>query len=257
MQETTGVRFMSSEQYIGISKSRIIRECQNSKTILDRFSSNSPILVEHELKNIDNGFIADDTINVHQFSDIGKKTIKEMEGCDIFTFSCKRKVKVKTFSDANSVKLPNSDSSIDPCLLFQRLLVVANTSYFDVNELSKYEPSAYPTSICENTAMLREAGKPLLAKIIRGFVVENIQPFGHSTTHHLVLDGGSLMYRVPWRRNSTYLEIADAYANFVTNKYGNATVIFDGYNGLPSTKDITHIRRTGGKRMLKSSFPRT
>ena len=147
---------------------------------------------------------------------LGKKMIKEMEGCDIFTFSCKRKDKVKTFSDANSVKLPNSDASIDPCLLFQRLLVVANTSSFDVNELSKYELPAYPTSIFENTAMLREADKPPLAKIISSFVVENIQSFVHSTTHHFVLDGGSLMYRVPWRNNSTYLEIADAYANFVT-----------------------------------------
>ena len=133
-------------------------------------------------------------------------------------------------------------------------MVVANTSSSDVNELSKYELSAYPTSIFENTAMLREADKAPFAKIIRSFVVENIQPFVHSTTHHFVLDGGSLMYRVPWRKNSTYLEIADAYANFVTNKYGNATVIFDGYNGLPSTKDITHIRRTGEETYAEIQF---
>ena len=64
---------MSSEQHKGISKSRIIRDSQDFKKIVHRFSSNSPILVEHEWKNIANGFIADDTINVHQFNDIGKK----------------------------------------------------------------------------------------------------------------------------------------------------------------------------------------
>ena len=72
----------------------------------------------------------------------------------MFTFSSKRKDKVRTFADANSVKLPNSDASVDPCLLFQRLLVVANTSSFDINKLSKYELSPYPISIFENTIKL-------------------------------------------------------------------------------------------------------
>ena len=65
----------------------------------------------------------------------------------------------------------------------------------------------------------------------------------HSTIHHFVSDGGSPIHRIPWRKHSLYLETADAYANFVVNIYGNATVVFDSYS-LPSTKDIMHIRRT-------------
>ena len=61
MQESTSVTFMSSEKH------------KDFKKILYRFSSISPILVEVELKSIANGFIADDSINVHNFSDIGKR----------------------------------------------------------------------------------------------------------------------------------------------------------------------------------------
>ena len=40
-----------------------------------------------------------------------------------------------------------------------------------------------------------------------------------------------------------YSSVADRYASFVINHYRNATVVFDGYCGGPSTKDNTHPRR--------------
>ena len=36
------------------------------------------------------------------------------------------------------------------------------------------------------------------------------------------------------------------YTKYVTRKYGEAIVIFDGYEGT-STKDMTHQRRAGGR----------
>ena len=92
--------------------------------------------------------------------------ISKMAEDEIFKFPFKRKDNVRTLAYANSVKLPNSEESIDPCLLFQRLLLVASTSSFDVNELSKYELSAYPTAIFVTTTMLRQADKPPLATAI-------------------------------------------------------------------------------------------
>ena len=41
----------------------------------------------------------------------------------------------------------------------------------------------------------------------------------------------------------TYSAICDLY---VKSNYKNAVVVFDGYEGGPSTKDTTHLRRTGG-----------
>lgn len=62
-------------------------------------------------------------------------------------------------------------------------------------------------------------------------------------TDHYVLDGGSLLHRLKWKEGSTYSSIADSYASFTVNQYGKATVVFDGYNGGPNTKDNAHQRR--------------
>ena len=35
------------------------------------------------------------------------------------------------------------------------------------------------------------------------------------------------------------------YVRYVTQKYGAAAIVFDGYNDDPTTKDDTHLRRTG------------
>ena len=66
-------------------------------------------------------------------------------------------------------------------------------------------------------------------------------------TDHYVLDGGSLIHRLEWTDGSTYNSIADAYASFTVEVYGNYTVVVDGYDGGPSTKDNAHQRRTRTK----------
>ena len=58
-------------------------------------------------------------------------------------------------------------------------------------------------------------------------------------TECYVLDGGSLLYRLPWKKGDTYNAIAESYADFTVRHYGQATVVFDGYQDGPSIKDIT------------------
>ena len=59
------------------------------------------------------------------------------------------------------------------------------------------------------------------------------------------LDGGALLHRVPWPRGSTYESVSHLYVRYVAPKYGAAAIVFDGYNDDPTTKDATHLRRTG------------
>ena len=54
------------------------------------------------------------------------------------------------------------------------------------------------------------------------------------------LDGGA-----PWPRGSTYHGVCQMYVNHVKQRYGTAVIVFDGYTNEPSTKDATHLRRTG------------
>ena len=58
-----------------------------------------------------------------------------------------------------------------------------------------------------------------------------------------VLDGGSLLHRLPWKKGDSYYAIAESYGDFTVRNYGQATVVFDGYGEGPSIKDNTHLRR--------------
>ena len=68
-----------------------------------------------------------------------------------------------------------------------------------------------------------------------------------------VLDGGALIHSIPWVRGSIYKDVCTLYTNYVRRKYGNAIIVFDGYEGL-STKNITHQRRTKGQTGPKVTF---
>lgn len=71
---------------------------------------------------------------------------------------------------------------------------------------------------------------------------------------HYVIDGGSLLHRVIWPEGYTYDTICDLYIKYVKQKYGNATIVFDGYQDGPSTKDAAHQRRTTGKNARQVKF---
>ena len=61
-----------------------------------------------------------------------------------------------------------------------------------------------------------------------------------TTDVQYVLDGGSLLHRIPWPRGATFGKIIDMYAEYVRNRYNNVIIVFDGYGNGPSTKDHTH-----------------
>ena len=52
---------------------------------------------------------------------------------------------------------------------------------------------------------------------------------------------------------STFGTICNTYAAFIANNYGDAIVVFDEYEGF-STKDMTHRRRSNGKKGVSISF---
>ena len=60
-----------------------------------------------------------------------------------------------------------------------------------------------------------------------------------------VLDSGALLHRIPWSRGSTFDSVYQMYVAYVTQKYGADVVVFDRYNGEPTTNDATQLRRSG------------
>lgn len=54
-----------------------------------------------------------------------------------------------------------------------------------------------------------------------------------------LVDGGSLLHKIPWQKNETFEEIFNNYSSYLGKKYGISAIIFDGYENA-STKDMAH-----------------
>ena len=140
------------------------------------------------------------------------------------------------------------EAASDTALLFQRFIVVSQTDDLSMQEVMKHELSTNPPALFEARHIFREADKPQIATAITEHASSvtsgeyEVVKESISKTKYYVLDGESLLYRVPWKAGDSYGFIAQSYADFTIRHYGLATVVFDGYGG-PSIKDNTHQRR--------------
>ena len=101
-----------------------------------------------------------------------------------------------------------------------------------------YELSPYATSLFKDRIMC-DLKKSKLRNYLTKNVLQAELPVG-SVTH--IIDSGALLYSVKWIPDTTYRDIVKQYQNYLLSTFGLCTVIFDGYNNGPSTKDIKHVR---------------
>ena len=131
----------------------------------------------------------------------------------------------------------------DPQLLFHRLITVGQSSD-ELKSAFEYELCSYPSALFDSSLLLREAvANPMFQQI-----------FQTMASSMIVLDGGALLQCITWSRGSTYRDICRQYTEYVTRKYGDAIIIFDGYEKT-NTKDMTHQRRS--KRNAGTTVPFT
>jgi hypothetical protein len=246
MQELTNTFYETSEQHKNISNTRVSQDRNDTDTVLSSLRQISPFAEEMSLRNIATGVVANKDVNVDQFYAHGESVIKKMQGCDVFRYTLKRSEKVKTLATKTNVKI-DGDITIDPALLFQRLMVLANSNNTTLSDCIDFELCSYPPVLFESTRLLLKPDKPKLTKAIVEFVKGSVQslPVVPHDTNQYVLDGGSLLHRIDWPKNSTYLDISSCYVRYVVNKFGKCTIVFDGYPEAPTTKDNTHKRRVG------------
>ena len=93
-----------------------------------------------------------DSVNVCDFLSVGTMVLRNMKNADIFSISFKRNYSVNTLGHSSNVK--TSGGSIDPALLFQRLMLVAQNSDLDMHHILTYEMRAYPPSLLESLHIL-------------------------------------------------------------------------------------------------------
>ncbi|VDI19138.1 Hypothetical predicted protein [Mytilus galloprovincialis] len=254
MQQVTGVNFETSEQHKEMCIPRKVRDTKDTTTFLDFLGERSPFSIDKNLRNIETGATGDSNVNSDNALVIGHNIISSMEGKCIDEFVFKRKNQVTTLSSKLNIKVDNEEISVDPQLLFQRLVTTANTMFPDVSQVFKYELSAVPAAaLFEPSGLMRQAQKSTLADEIwnTGSCVFS-DDLGTDVRH--VIDGGSLIQRIPWKKGATFAEICQLYIDHINNRYPIPIIVFDGYGSGPTTKDHVHERRSKGVTGTHISF---
>ncbi len=127
---------------------------------------------------------------------------------------------------------------VDPQLLFQRLSLMAmNGSCKDPASLFKYELCTHPAALVDRSSLPWEANKPALADALWKLVKNDSEAETLPDSVHYVLDGGSLLHRLSWKQGEMFQSVCARYVTYVTTKYGEATIVFDGYESGPDIKD--------------------
>ena len=161
------------------------------------------------MKNIATGVVADNDVNVDNLISVGRRIVCEMEGKDVYKYVLKRRDKDKTMSSKTSMSLQDKEKCINSHLLFQRLVVLANSSDIGYEDCKGYELCAYQPALFKSSTMLLKADKPQITKTVTEFIKRQTNELG--TTENIemhVIDGGSLLHKVSWEKNITYREIA-------------------------------------------------
>ncbi len=243
MQDLTGITYETSEQHKDLSQARQVRDCDDTHKLVNFFQLRNPFSNIVTLRSITSGVNADGSVNVDNAHQVGAKIVKSLTGKNVIEHSFKKKDQAVTLASRSSIKINDETIQVDTQLLFQRL-ITAGMQTDELPDLFTHEMCSYPPALFEGRDMPRPANKSALADAIWALVpASNCEIPGNV---QYVLDGGYLLHRLPWPRAATYQQICDSYVRYVKQKYGQAIIVFDGYNSGPSTKDCAHHRRLKG-----------
>ena len=166
-----------------------------------------------------------------------------MEGNPVAAYIFRKKDQAVTMDTKTTMKTQDEYVHVDHQLLFQRLLTVG-TKNGELQNVFDYELCHYPPALFESVNAIRPTTKSSFADAL--WCSEAAKLPGPFETVKYVLDGGALLHRITWTRETTYDQIFEQYSAYVIRKYGRAIVVFDGYSDKPSIKDCAHMRRSCG-----------
>ena len=203
MQELTGVNYNTGEQNKDMSKARQARAWKDTRAVVQYLQERNPFSNDPNLRNIATGVHAHPTVNVDTAHSVGAAILKSMEGKTSDEHTFRRKDQIVTLGTKASIKIDGEEVQVDSQLLFQRLIIVAQTSD-ELESAFKHELCRYPPALFDSSLLLREAHKPALADAIWVLLGPDVQADVTIEDSRYVLDGGALIQRIPWIRGSTY-----------------------------------------------------
>ncbi|VDH97687.1 Hypothetical predicted protein [Mytilus galloprovincialis] len=205
MQKLTDVNYNTSEQHKELGKSRIDQDKKDVQIFKSFLGERNPFSSDINLRNIETGTLADEKVNVERSVDIGKEILKSMEDQYADDFVFKKNKQVVTLASKTNIKIDGEEVVVDPQLLFQRLVAAANNIFPDISEVFKFELSSTPAALFEPSGLMRQAQKATLGDALWNIGDCAVNRKLDSELHY-VIDGGSLIQRLPWNKGSTFGE---------------------------------------------------
>ena len=247
MAEVSGLTVKSSEQHVDMGIARRATDYADCQRFLKWLQQRNPFLYEDtNLHSLSLGLVSgeNDDVNCDKAEEIGQMIQENLNDMTIPTCKIKRKDQVKSLITLqNKIKIDGDPISVNPTMLFTRLVAVAQREEEDIEDHFSFELTHEPMSLFKK-GLMRKPDKPSLRravmkedKALRRDQLPNDVLF--------VIDGGALLHRVRWLKDVTFDKLCEVYVHYVRQHYKFCIIVFDGYEG-PSTKSNEHMRRIGG-----------
>lgn len=234
---------MNEVMHRDLMKTSIARDAADTQLLLNYLVARNPFTTEtNDLRSLSSGVIAEEKVNVDEAETIGTSIVDAMIGMSVRDHKFRKKDQVVTLASSVYVMVDNEKIEIHPQQLYQRLLVAGNGR--DLDELFRYELCPYPASLFDSKLLMRVGDKSdLMHGVVKRVPECVVEELPGDVVY--VIDGGSLLQKLPWPKSITYHKLCDLYIQYLERHYPRAIVVFDGYGGGPTTKDETHQRRIG------------
>ena len=164
MQDATGTTFTTSEQHKENNSTRMAKHSSDIKDLLQYLTQRNPFStdVPMSLRNISTGITAHASVNCDTAKHVGQKIIQSMTDQKVVEHTFRKKDRAVTMGRIRSVKIRDEVVSVDPLLLFQRLLTAGDRSG-ELPDIFTYEMCSYPPALFESPDVMRSANKASLA----------------------------------------------------------------------------------------------
>ena len=231
MVQLTGAATKSSEQHQEMGRSRTKQDYHDCLKFLDWLALRNPFFVpDNNLHSLSTGLVStegEDDVNCEKAEDVSRNIQATLDNALVNGASIKRKDQVKPLESLQhtSKATQGGDPSIDPCVMFNRMVTIAARED-NIEEFFQYELTREPMSLFKG-GMMRKPDKAALRRVImpekNAIKKEDMMACGV-----YVVDGGALLRRVRWSKDTKFSVIAETYVKYVTRKYN--TIVFDGYS---------------------------
>lgn len=170
------VAFSSSEQHVEMRSSRINRDSDDAKNLMDWLCQHSPFPEVKELMSISTGVIGDEKINCHMSQEVGSAGISKIIVSDFYTVKFKRNDRIKSLGVMNAgIRIEDDIVPINPVLIFQRMCI-AKESDKQLENFFTYELAPFPLSLFSMTKACANALNLLnirhLSNILEIYILE-------------------------------------------------------------------------------------